>query len=68
MCEIDLFSDEHSKLTPDNAHLNLDTELDLILCPTLVRSQLENDVPNWFFGSAETGLLPAAFTVHRKSV
>lgn len=67
MCGTDLFLDEHSKLTSNTTHLNLDIELDLILCTTVVRSQQGNDAPNWFFVSPETDLLPAVFTVHRHS-
>lgn len=67
MCGTDLFLDEHSKLTSNITHLNLDIELDLIPCTTVVRSQQANDAPNWFFVSPETDLLPRVFTVYRQS-
>lgn len=67
MCGTDLFLDEHSKLTSNITHLNLDIELDLILCTTVVRSQQANDAPNWFFVSPQTDFLPGVFTVYRQS-
>lgn len=59
--------DEHSKLTSNITHLNLDIELDLIPCTTVVRSQQANDAPNWFFVSPQTDFLPGVFTVYRQS-